>query len=302
MAAIVCCGHRIVAAAVLCTVLFLTGARPARAGAGETCRDQAMTAERVAGIPAGLLLAIGKRESGRFDPQAGGMLPWPWAVNRAGEGRLFESREAAMAYVAAAQQSGNPSIDVGCFQINLKSHPLAFASLDEAFDPAANAAYAARFLAELHDRTGSWETAVASYHSSTPSFGIPYREAVFATWLGLPQGAATQTNPLSPLPYQEIMGIRLWTPGVAASAPVSPSERDDFRYERLSRSKSLHDRALQTDGDSAFAHRALAPAHAAALTTRAVNPAVDPFVAMRPSGRLPRVITPAAAVRVRLGG
>ncbi|HEX2942818.1 MAG TPA: transglycosylase SLT domain-containing protein [Rhodopila sp.] len=260
--------HRIVAAGLLSAALSFAGASPARAGAGESCRDQAAIAERSAGIPAGLLLAIGKRESGRFDPQVGGVLPWPWAVNRAGEGRLLASREAAIAYVAAAQQSGTLSIDVGCFQINLKSHPLAFASLDEAFDPAANAAYAARFLAELHDRTGSWEAAVASYHSATPWIGAPYREAVFATWLGLPQGG--MTAPVQPLPYQEIMGIRLWTPGLAAAAPAPV----------------VHPAAVRT----------------VAFAARAGHPVSDPFVALRPSGHLPKVVTPATTVRVRLGG
>jgi hypothetical protein len=201
--------------------LVLLAAVPSRAdaGAGEACRDQAAVAERAASIPAGLLLAIGKRESGRFDTQTGGMLPWPWAVNREGEGRIFESREEAIAYVAAAQRAGSSSIDVGCFQINLKYHPLAFASLDEGFDPTKNAAYAARFLTELHDRTGSWETAVADYHSASPWLGGPYREAVLATWHGMPE-VASQSRVPSVGPVRVVMGIRIWTSGEAAFSPA----------------------------------------------------------------------------------
>lgn len=201
-------------------VLLVAASGRAAAGGGEACRDQAAIAERAAGIPEGLLLAIGKRESGRFDPQTGGTLPWPWAVNREGEGHLFESRDEAVAYVVAARRAGSNSIDVGCFQINLKYHPLAFASLEEGFNPTANAAYAARFLTELHDREGSWETAVADYHSASPGLGAPYREAVFATWRGLPD-VASGFRTVSQEPYRVVMGIRIWTSGVAVVAPFT---------------------------------------------------------------------------------
>jgi hypothetical protein len=67
-------------------------------------------------------------------------------------------------------------------QINLQNHPAAFASLDEAFDPAANTAYAARFLRALYVQTGSWPAAAAAYHSQTPGIGEPYRDRVMAIW------------------------------------------------------------------------------------------------------------------------
>jgi hypothetical protein len=204
---------------------------------GEACRDQAAIAERVAGIPDGLLLAVGKRESGRFDTQTGEVLPWPWSVNSEGEGRFFMSREEAAAYVTAAERGGSRSIDVGCFQVNLKYHPMAFASLDDAFDPAANAAYAARFLRQLYDREGSWETAVAYYHSASPLLGVPYREAVFATWRGLPH----QIRPAAFGTVRVVMGIRIFTSGeayfsrVAAppSAPLAEAERPVRRLPQV---------------------------------------------------------------------
>jgi soluble lytic murein transglycosylase-like protein len=227
------------------TVLFglaVLAALPGRAVAdvGEACRDQAAIAERANGIPDGLLLAIGKRESGRFDMQAGDVLPWPWSVDREGEGRFFASLQEAAAYVATAEREGSTSIDVGCFQINLKYHPIAFASLDAAFDPAANAAYAARFLRALYDREGSWETAVAYYHSASPLLSVPYREAVFATWHGLAQVAATRIRPLPFGAVRVVMGIRIYTGGEAylypaaipvsaATAAGSPAERRPVR-------------------------------------------------------------------------
>ena len=86
--------------------------------------------------------------------------------------------------MAAQQAVGNRPIDVGCFQVDLQFHPAAFASLTEAFAPTSNARYAARFLNELHARTGSWAQAVALYHSAEPSLGLVYRSQVFAAWGG----------------------------------------------------------------------------------------------------------------------
>jgi hypothetical protein len=67
-------------------------------------------------------------------------------------------------------------------QVNLKYHPEAFADLEEAFDPAANVAYAAAFLKALRNDKGSWAKAVAHYHSATPERHIRYRTKVFAAW------------------------------------------------------------------------------------------------------------------------
>lgn len=209
---------------MLCAaLLYLAGA--AHADDGETCRTNASVAERAYGIPDGLLLAIGKRESGRWDASAGSVLPWPWTINREGEGRYFTSSAEAIAYVRAALQAGSRSIDVGCFQINLKHHPTAFLSLDHAFDPAANAMYAARFLSLLHAREGNWEAAVADYHSADPMRGVPYQQAVYATWRGDPaspvfggRSLLATAAPIWTVP-RLVMGIAVWSP----SQPSDPA-------------------------------------------------------------------------------
>ncbi len=157
------------------------------------CGDAAAAAEQAAGIPPGLLLAIGKVESGRADPGTGRVTPWPYAVNVAGAGRHFADRAAAIGHVRQAQAAGARSIDVGCFQVNLLHHPGAFATLDNAFDPALNAGYAARFLAGLRASAGSWEVAAGQYHSLTAGFAEPYAARVLATWSGL---AARPASPL----------------------------------------------------------------------------------------------------------
>ena len=166
-------------------------AQPAAPDPWDACAPSAASAEQEGGIPAGLLLAIGKVESGRVNPGTGRVVPWPFALNIEGRGLYPASAEAAKAEVRAAQAAGMRSIDVGCFQISLLHHPQAFATLDEAFDPARNAAYAARFLASLRARLPSWEQAAGGYHSLTPAFGEPYAARVMASWSGSGAAAAS---------------------------------------------------------------------------------------------------------------
>jgi Transglycosylase SLT domain len=135
---------------------------------GLLCRSAVAAAERSSGIPAHLLAAIARVESGRRDPVSGAVHPWPWSVNAEGQGFLYDSKAQAVAAVRTMQARGVQSIDVGCAQINLMHHPDAFPNLEAAFDPIANARYAAQFLKELYAQTGDWNKATAMYHSATP--------------------------------------------------------------------------------------------------------------------------------------
>jgi soluble lytic murein transglycosylase-like protein len=64
--------------------------------------------------------------------------------------------------------------------------------LEDAFDPLANALYAARFLRVLLSHIGEWPAAVAAYHSQTREGGAAYQGKVLAIWtppgLGAPAG------------------------------------------------------------------------------------------------------------------
>ncbi|MGY6704338.1 lytic transglycosylase domain-containing protein [Roseinatronobacter sp.] len=137
-----------------------------------TCIAEILRAQQRYGIPDNLLLGIGLQEAGTS--RGGRLTVWPWAVNAAGEGRLFDTRQAAMAWVRERQQSGVQSIDVGCLQINLRWHPNAFANLEQGFDPAINVDYAARFLRGLYAETGDWMRAAGAYHSRTPDLAAIY--------------------------------------------------------------------------------------------------------------------------------
>ncbi len=162
--------------------LARTAPGPAAADPVQLCRAAIQLAERSHGLPPQLLHAIGRVESGRRDPATGVFGPWPWTVNAEGEGRHFATKEEAIAHVRQLQARGVRLIDVGCLQINLHHHPNAFASLEEAFDPVANARYAARFLKELYATRRDWTWAAAHYHSQTPERAEAYRARVLAAW------------------------------------------------------------------------------------------------------------------------
>eukprot|EP01037_Dinobryon_pediforme_P015664 gene15664-15812_t len=146
---------------------------------GMLCRRAVTAAGRDAGIPDHMMSAIARVESGRRSAD-GRTNPWPWSINVEGVDHIYDTKEQALAGVRALQAKGARSIDVGCMQVNLLHHPTAFASLELGFDPAANAAYAARFLMQLYRQTGTWPKAVAAYHSFTPELGEAYERKVMA--------------------------------------------------------------------------------------------------------------------------
>lgn len=146
------------------------------------CRQAIAAAERAHGIPANLLAAIARVESGRRDQATGTFNPWPWTINMDGQGSFYDTRMQAVAAATAMRPRVTRSIDVGCMQISLVHHPDAFASLMQAFDPPANADYAARFLVQLFNKAGSWPKAVELYHSATPELGLDYQRKVYAVW------------------------------------------------------------------------------------------------------------------------
>ena len=166
--------------AIALTASLLLAESPALAG--EACARAAIEAEAAAGVPSQLLGAIALAESGRYHAENGETIAWPWTVYALGKGRYLPSKAAAIAEVERLRAAGVRNIDVGCMQVNLHFHPRAFASLEEAFDPARNAGYAAKFLMQLFDETRSWSVAVAGYHSRTNKLGRPYRARVYRLW------------------------------------------------------------------------------------------------------------------------
>lgn len=192
-----------------------------------SCLGAAATVETEWKLPLGMLAAIGRVESGRQNPLTKRVEPWPWTINSAGTDRYHANLQDALADVTREQAAGVRSLDVGCFQINLMYHPTAFASLEEAFDPLANARYAARFLTMLRSDAGSWDLAIARYHSAVSDIGEPYRQRVMATW----QGGVIPGTPATVAPF--ISAARF-----AVAAPFLPTATSS--RERVSISTDRH--------------------------------------------------------------
>ena len=223
---------------------------PARAvtlmASDNLCAAEASASERLYGIPPALLHAISIVESGRYDADSRATIAWPWTVTAEGQGRYLPSKAEAIAEVRRLKARGIQNIDVGCMQVNLRYHPDAFADLEQAFDPAANVAYAARFLKGLYEATGHWPTAASYYHSQTPSLAAAYRERLMKVWNGT--GASTQlaslprgVNPVAHAPtLKEVPGSpriedmrRAWREQALASRDEASRIADAYRKARV---------------------------------------------------------------------
>ena len=146
------------------------------------CQDEARRLEIQEGIPKLLLTAVTYTETGRRGPLGRKVMSWPWTLHAQGKSLHFDSKEKAAAAVRTMMAQGVKSIDVGCMQINLRYHPQAFTSVEEALDPRANLAYGVAYLKKLKSRHSGWPAAIQNYHSTNQAVNQRYRQKVFATW------------------------------------------------------------------------------------------------------------------------
>lgn len=151
--------------------------------AWNACLAQASAIEAEENLPERMLAAVTTVEAGRPSPDGRSMQPWPWTIFAEGKGQHFATKEAAIAAVRALRARGVLSIDVGCMQINLRYHPRAFTSLEEAFDPISNVRYGAQFLQSLKRTHLTWDLALEHYHSYDPARRQSYRALIFAAWM-----------------------------------------------------------------------------------------------------------------------
>lgn len=175
-------GRYSLAIVLLCAVSSPACAGDAQIEAAKLCTQYIPFYERQYGVPSHLLSAISSTESGRWHNALNIALPYPWAINAEGKAYYFNSKSEAVAGVKKLQAQGVKSIDIGCMQVNLIHHPNAFGSLEQAFEPKNNIAYAASFLRNLYESEGNWRKATASYHSRTPTLGSQYVSRVFRSW------------------------------------------------------------------------------------------------------------------------
>lgn len=191
-------------------------AQAAPGAADALCDTAAALAARAEGVPLPVLLAITRVETGRGSPAA----PWPWALNIGGEGRWLPSASDAEQVAREVLAAGRRDIDLGCFQLNHLWHGDGFASVEEMLEPTQNARYAAQFLRRLREETGSWDKAVAAYHSRDADRGRAYLGRVADELSRLGPGEGT-TDPPQETGVPRANGYRLLTAGTGPSATGS---------------------------------------------------------------------------------
>lgn len=194
------------------------------------CTSAIREAEQRHRLPSGLLDAIARAESGRPVTAMNDIRAWPWTIDADGEGLFLDGKAAAVAWVQQ-QRPHHRYIDVGCLQVDLTLHPKAFASLQEAFDPTANADYAARFLSDLYhsEAGGNWNVAVGLYHSHTAILAGAYRDRVAMVGERILHGV------LEPVPLY-VRAIRQGTLRI----PLSSGRSTPINVNRQPASRSHH--------------------------------------------------------------
>lgn len=163
---------------VLRYIVFLLIFTPTASLAGGLCEAAAERAARNNSVPLPILQAVALAETGRnpTGQREAALRPWPWTIHSNGRGHWFATRTEAVHFVTQLIGRGQRNIDIGCFQINLHWHGAKFRTIDQMFDPQANADYAAQFLSALFRQTQDWRSAVGRYHSRNPDKSAPYLE------------------------------------------------------------------------------------------------------------------------------
>lgn len=132
-----------------------------------------------------LLYAIAMQESGRYDPHAERLEPWPWALNVDGKGYFFADMTEVWDALAAFLQEQPKHVGISLVQVTWPFNPDILWDPYTALDPATNLSLGARILRDCYDRLGDWWQAVGCYHSPTPKIALAYRQRVHRHWLTL---------------------------------------------------------------------------------------------------------------------
>jgi len=184
--------------------------------------------ERIAerhGVPADVLYALARTESGRT--QKGEHKPWPWTLNIAGQGRYFNSRSEACSALRAALEDTR-LIDVGVAQLNIRWNPELFGAGKRFSDPCAgldpqhNLDAAAAILRSHFDDTGHWLTAVGRYHRPAGGEAAHYYARAVASRLAprsspsaYRSAGSSAASHSSPVPPQTAIAPTHWIAPVA---------------------------------------------------------------------------------------
>ncbi|WP_061289966.1 hypothetical protein [Azotobacter vinelandii] len=171
------------------------------------------------GVPAEVLHAMARAESGRR-LKTGAFRAWPWTLNIAGKGQVYDTRaEACVALRAALERTR--SVDVGIAQLNVRWNPdlfgpgRRFPEPCAGLDPYANLDAAAAKLRAHFEATGDWLQAAGRYHR--PAGGSPARRYAQAVARHLAAGFDARQRPrISSRPFRP-------SPSPASTRAVDPA-------------------------------------------------------------------------------
>jgi len=145
-------------------------AAPRQPGASDSCEHAIAAAAGRAGLPEGLILAMGRVEAG----WKGRIHPWTLGIE--GRAERYEAREDMIARLTELQAAEITNVDIGCLQINLRWHGLGRLDPSALVEPMHNAAYASAYLvALLRETGGDIDRAVGLYHTRDPRRARWYR-------------------------------------------------------------------------------------------------------------------------------
>ena len=142
------------------------------------CSNMFAYFEKRYNLPKNILYSISLQETQKAHSKHNIGLVWPWTINIEGKGYHFKNKSEAIKFVYTQMANGKTSIDVGCMQINLKYHPTAFGSIEQALSPRRNISYAAKLLKDNYNQTKNWDKAIGKYHSGLEDIASKYQAKV----------------------------------------------------------------------------------------------------------------------------
>ena len=118
---------------ILLNISFFSFGYDAELNESRKCINIFRALEQKLDLPEDVLFAIGLHETKKIHSIYKKPIAWPWTANVKGKSYYFKNKREAVNFVKTNIKQGNTNIDVGCMQVNLKHHPNAFRSIEQAF-------------------------------------------------------------------------------------------------------------------------------------------------------------------------
>ena len=133
------------------------------------------------GIDPYILYAVALTES-RKNGEQNRVIPWPWAINNAGNAFIPDSQQEAEALLNQMLEQGKRNIDVGIMQVNLRWHGYRVAKPEQLLIPSTNLEIGASVLSEaIQSVPGNLAHGIGRYYSwKNEPAAIQYGQKVIA--------------------------------------------------------------------------------------------------------------------------